>query len=103
MPLYDYDCEICGPFRDWVAMADHAEPQPCLQCDVPAARSVSALHCRTGSGATRYKTEAFNERSANEPKTVSHVGGFGKHSHWDGHRHHDHARAGLKRNRVVLG
>ncbi|MDE0392684.1 MAG: zinc ribbon domain-containing protein [Rhodospirillales bacterium] len=98
MPLYDYDCGACGPFRDWAAMADYAEPQPCPQCSGLAARSVSAPHCRTGGGAQRYKAEAFNERSANEPKTVSHVGGFGKHGNRDGHRHHDHARSTLKKN-----
>lgn len=98
MPLYDYDCKTCGPFRDWAAMADYAEPQPCPQCSGLAARSVSAPHCRTGSGAQRYEAEAFNERSANEPKTVSHVGGFGKHGNRDGHRHHDHARSELKKN-----
>ena len=100
MPLYDYDCKTCGPFRDWAAMAEYKQPRACPQCDASARRSLSAPHCRSGNTAQRYKAEAFNERSAHEPKTVSHVGGFGKHAERDGHRHHAHAhaRSSLKKN-----
>ncbi len=61
MPLYDYDCSTCGPFRYWGSLATAAE--------------------------------AHNERSANEPKVVQHVGNMG-HSHGkDGHKHHAHQHA----------
>ena len=98
MPLYDYDCKACGPFRDWAAMAEYKQPRACPQCNTLAGRSLSAPHCRSGNTAQRYKAEAFNERSAHEPKTVSHVGEFGKHADRDGHRHHAHSRAKLKKN-----
>lgn len=97
MPLYDYECRSCGPFRDWAPMADWKQPRACPQCHGSAGRSMSAPHCRTGSDATRYKAEAFNERSANEPKTARHVGGFGKHAGRHGHSHHAHTHASRKK------
>ena len=93
MPLYDYDCSTCGPFRYWGSLATAAEPQACPACGRPSARTIASPHIRGGQAVTRYKAEAHNERSANEPKVVQHVGNMG-HSHGkDGHKHHAHQHA----------
>lgn len=98
MPLYDYDCKRCGAFRDWGRLATADEPQPCPSCGRPADRSISSPHMRCGESVNRYKAEAFNERSANEPKVVQHVGHMGHGHGKDGHKHHahQHARRQLK-------
>ena len=93
MPLYDYDCAACGPFKEWGAMSTATDPQTCPQCRAPAERALAAPHFRCGGADVRYKAEAFNERSANEPKMVRHMGEMGQHDGRDGHRHHAHAHA----------
>lgn len=81
-------------------MSTATEAQACPQCQQPAERGLAAPHFRSGDAVNRYKAEAFNERSANEPKMVRHVGEMGKHEGRDGHRHdaHAHARGKLKKN-----
>ncbi len=96
MPLYDFFCATCGPFKEWGVMSTASEPQVCPQCRKPAERALAAPHFRSGNAAVRYEAEAFNERSANEPKVVRHVGEMGKHEGRDGHRHHAHAHARSK-------
>ena len=97
MPLYDYNCVHCGPFRSWGSLATATAPQACPDCGQKAERSISRPHIRSGQAVTRYKAEAHNERSANEPKVVQHVGKFGHHGDRDGHRRHAHEHA---RNQV---
>ena len=81
-------------------MATATRPRACPQCRRPARRALAAPHFRGGDAERRYRAESFNERSANEPKVVRHVGEFGKHGQRDGHRHraHAHARGKLKKN-----
>ena len=100
MPLYDYSCAACGPFKAWQAMSAASKPQGCPQCQEPAERALAAPYFRGEAANLRYKAETFNERSANEPKVVQHVGKMDEHEGRDGHRHHAHAhaRAGLKKN-----
>jgi putative FmdB family regulatory protein len=90
MLLYGYDCEDCGPFERWGNLATAVDPQTCPTCGRLAERSIASPHVRCGRAVTRYKAEAHNERSANEPKVVQHVGGFGQHGDRDGHQHHKH-------------
>lgn len=54
MPLYDYACADCGPFRAFRPMAEADRRQPCPGCGVPAVRSLTTpyLSGRTGNGAS---------------------------------------------------
>ena len=93
MPLYDYDCKRCGPFREWGSMAASGDAQDCPSCGRAAARSLSSPYMRSGQAIVRYKAEAHNERSANEPKVVQHVGHMGHDHGRDGHKAHAHQHA----------
>lgn len=42
MPLYDYRCSGCGPFRVMRPMADSALPARCPACSVSGARVLVA-------------------------------------------------------------
>lgn len=41
MPLYDYKCETCGGFEQWLRLADLDQPIHCPQCDTQARRVFS--------------------------------------------------------------
>lgn len=70
MPLYDYACDDCGPFRDWQSMAQAEEPAVCPSCDGSAARSVTAPFIANMNPHNRIAHQR-NEKSAHEPKQVS--------------------------------
>jgi putative FmdB family regulatory protein len=42
MPIYDYRCAGCGPFREMRPMLASHLPQTCPACGEPAERSISA-------------------------------------------------------------
>jgi putative FmdB family regulatory protein len=68
MPLYDYECRRCGPFREWRSMSDYAKTVDCPECQRPAARSVATP--ALGMDAGLRKAHAINEKSAHEPRVV---------------------------------
>ena len=95
MPIYDYTCGICGPFRDWQAMAASGEPAMCPSCHGTAPRAVSAPHIGQMPRNRRIAHER-NEKSAHEPRVMSreqyagvgHTAGHGTgHSRAHGHGH----------------
>ena len=67
MPVYDYDCAACGPFRMLRPMAESGDPQPCPSCGGAAPRQITACNFSSMSSATRL-AHATNERSAHAPK-----------------------------------
>jgi putative FmdB family regulatory protein len=69
MPLYDYECGSCGPFREWRGMSEWEAPAPCPSCSLPAPRLAAAPMLSTLSANNRIAHER-NERSAHEPKVV---------------------------------
>ncbi len=79
MPLYDYHCESCGPFRQFRAIRDRAAPVDCEHCGAPAVRLLTAPQLNLMSHNNRI-AETRNEKSAHEPDVVTMVG------HGDGHR-----------------
>ena len=101
MPLYEYLCATCGPFRAWNPMSKAERRRRCPQCRKAAPRAVSGPHFRSGASATLYRAEAINERSANEPRFVRKVGGTDTHQDRGGHRHagHEHGAGKLHRSR----
>jgi putative FmdB family regulatory protein len=74
MPLYDYNCETCGPFRQFRSISDRAAPIDCEQCGAPAERVLTAPQLNLMSGNNRI-AETRNEKSAHEPDVVAMVGG----------------------------
>ena len=78
MPLYDYDCADCGPFRAWTAMDRAAEPCACPYCGQDAARQLATPHLATMNGKLR-KAMDRAERSSAEPRLVKrkHLAGCG--------------------------
>ena len=84
MPLYDYFCTQCGPFREWGAMSEAAMPAPCPDCGGCAPRAITAPSVSTLSGTSR-TAHSRNEKSADEPRVVSGSGGGGG-GHGHGHK-----------------
>jgi putative FmdB family regulatory protein len=68
MPLYDYQCDGCGPFREWRRMSDYAQPATCPDCGSSAERLMATPVIGMDSGLRR--AHATNERSAHEPRVV---------------------------------
>lgn len=51
MPLYDYDCPGCGPFRAFRPMSESARAQDCPQCGGKAPRRLAAPMLAGGDAA----------------------------------------------------
>ena len=84
MPLYDYGCEMCGPFREWRSMSEWQADVPCPSCCLPAPRLAAAPVLGALSSNNRIAHQR-NERSAHEPKVVRRED-LPRHP-----RHHGHA------------
>ena len=69
MPLYDYECQSCGTFREWRSMAEWETNAPCPSCLLPSPRLAAAPMLAVLSSNNRIAHER-NERSAHEPKVV---------------------------------
>lgn len=93
MPLYDYQCEACGPFRSWESMMAATCAIPCPDCAEPAPRSVSAPFLANMNPHSRIAHQR-NEKSAHEPQVTTRERmskqGKKKHPHAGGGHHHGH-------------
>ena len=87
MPLYDYECEQCGPFREFRSIAKRQVPVDCPSCGVLADRVLTAPQLSLMSSNNRI-AETRNEKSAHEPDVVTMLGGKPKHSHTHSPKHH---------------
>jgi putative FmdB family regulatory protein len=98
MPLYDYACPRCGPFSTWGTVLAHEQPADCPDCGEASPRMVAAPNLSCTSSGVRLAHER-NERSAHEPRLVTHEQMHGTHSahghgHAYGHAHgHGHGHA----------
>jgi len=70
MPLYDYNCETCGPFRQFRSINERSEPVECTQCGAPGQRVLTAPQLSLMSSNNRI-AEMRNEKSAHEPNVVT--------------------------------
>lgn len=50
MPLYDYQCDSCGPFEVWHKMSETSDPRACPTCEVTASRIFTSPNISLGSG-----------------------------------------------------
>ncbi|HLH87923.1 MAG TPA: zinc ribbon domain-containing protein [Xanthobacteraceae bacterium] len=74
MPVYDYECESCGPFTFMRPMAQCDRPARCPQCGGKAPRAfLTAPYF--AMPAERRRAYAANEQSANAPYLASEVSG----------------------------
>lgn len=87
MPLYDYHCDDCGPFRSWRPMSEAAAPEHCPDCDAEVQRAMTAPFIANMNPHTRIAHQR-NEKSAHEPRMVKKSGKA--HDHAPGHHHHGH-------------
>jgi len=70
MPLYDYDCASCGPFRSWTRLSEADAPAACPHCGALASRAVAMPFLATMDANTRI-AHVRNEKSAHEPRVMS--------------------------------
>jgi putative FmdB family regulatory protein len=70
MPLYDYHCENCGPFRQFRSISNRAAPVECEECGTAAERVLTAPQLSLMSSNNRI-AETRNEKSAHEPGVVN--------------------------------
>jgi putative FmdB family regulatory protein len=68
MPLYEYECRSCGPFREWQSISNYQKPAKCPECRRSAKRSIATPTLGMDSGLRN--AHAINERSADEPRVV---------------------------------
>jgi putative FmdB family regulatory protein len=86
MPLYDYRCQTCGPFREWRRMQQYEQSVPCPLCSLPAPRLPTSPMVPVLSANERI-AHARNEKSAHEPAVVRRED-LVQH---DTHREHHHS------------
>lgn len=70
MPVYEYECDRHGLFEVLRPMAESAQPAPCPDCEVLAARVLSAPQVAVLARPARIAHER-NERSRHEPRVAS--------------------------------
>lgn len=90
MPLYDYACDDCGPFREWQPMSEATAPVACSSCGALSPREVTAPFIANMNPYNRVAHQR-NEKSANEPQVVRKKA-HGADAHAHPHRHHGHAQ-----------
>lgn len=67
MPIYDYDCESCGPFRETRPMAKSDEPCECPECGEPSSRAFFVMPAFACMDVSKRSALATNERASHEP------------------------------------
>ena len=92
MPLYSYECKVCGPFGDWRPLSQSNAKVPCPQCRKPSRRQIALpfVECITSSVRSAHQR---NERSADRPRVMGHDE-LHRLGHRRGHGHgHTHGRS----------
>ncbi|HVY04959.1 MAG TPA: zinc ribbon domain-containing protein [Burkholderiales bacterium] len=70
MPLYDYHCDTCGPFRQFRSISNRFVPADCAACGAKIERVLTAPQLNVMSSNNRI-AETRNEKSAHEPGVVN--------------------------------
>ena len=105
MPLYDYCCTDCGPFREWKPMRESGLAVECPGCDTPSSRAVTAPFLADMPENNRIAHQR-NEKSADQPQVMNkkqmrrtgtarghvhtHSGGAEHSHHCHGNHNHQH-------------
>lgn len=72
MPVYDYQCDTCGPFEALAPMSKCADPCACPECATEAPRVMLTAPNLSGMSSSRRRAFETNERSADSPRKSSH-------------------------------
>ena len=75
MPVYDYECDSCGPFTTMRPMAQCEAPARCPRCGGKAPRAYLTAPYFSTMPADRRLAHATNEKSAHAPRLLSELGG----------------------------
>ena len=102
MPLYDYDCDGCGPFETRASMRDYQQPMACPSCGKESPRMIALPNVPRTSGATRLAHQ-LNERSADSPRVARREPAEPGHGARAEHHHHRHAHSPLPPQAARLG
>jgi putative FmdB family regulatory protein len=70
MPLYDYQCRVCGQFKEFRPLSKWDKDTKCPNCGSASKRSVASPRLQCVSRNVRVAHER-NERSAEEPRVMS--------------------------------
>jgi putative FmdB family regulatory protein len=70
MPVYEYLCDDCGPFKDMRPMSECDAPHACPHCRAVAPRVILTAPNFFCMPSDKRKAIGLNERSANAPKTL---------------------------------
>ena len=89
MPLYDYACDACGPFREWRPMSAAGEPAECPVCGQDAPRTIAAPFLANMNPHSRIAHQR-NEKSADQPQVVKKSSGHDASAHPHRHCAHGH-------------
>ncbi|MES2659862.1 MAG: FmdB family zinc ribbon protein [Verrucomicrobiota bacterium] len=77
MPVYDFTCDDCGDFREFLAIDQRNDPTPCPSCCKIGRRLILAPNLALMNPIARRAT-AINEKSRHEPRVSnSHSCGSG--------------------------
>ncbi len=79
MPMYEYQCEQCGPFDQMNLMSSASEPAHCPSCGHSSRRNIAAPYLASSSQGA-IKVARMNERAQHEPRHSSEL----KHKHSGG-------------------
>ncbi|MBB4427201.1 putative FmdB family regulatory protein [Bradyrhizobium sp. CIR48] len=71
MPVYEYLCDDCGPFKDLRPMAECDDPQSCPHCETMAPRVILTAPNFFCMPSDKRKAHAINERSSHSPQTLA--------------------------------
>ncbi|SDP10969.1 zinc ribbon domain-containing protein [Afipia sp. GAS231] len=71
MPVYEYLCNHCGPFKDMRPMAECDDPQDCPSCESQSPRVILTAPAFFCMPSDKRLAAATNERSSNAPKTLA--------------------------------
>ena len=69
MPMYEFECETCGPFQTWRPMDEARLPAPCPHCHADGVRVYSPPLLYKSSPVVR-KARQLEEVSTHEPQVV---------------------------------
>jgi putative FmdB family regulatory protein len=69
MPLYDYQCRVCGPFKEFRPLSEWDKDTKCPNCGNPSKRSIAMPRLQCVSRNVRVAHER-NERSVEEPRVM---------------------------------
>ena len=67
MPVYDFACQDCGDFREFLAIDERNNPVPCPSCSRIARRVILAPNLALMNPVGR-RAAAINEKSRHEPR-----------------------------------